>query len=98
MSDAAIARVYFGNLPLHTPSFGEKIRQFAQISWASVCGLLTGFPTAAKAELITTPAYSIEDVELLKPAFKARYELGHGNVDVTDQLVRVSLIGISKMD
>ena len=98
MCDAAIARGYLGDLQLHTPSFGEKIRQFARISWASLCRLLTGFHTDANAELITIPACSIEDVTLLEAAFKAEFELGKQNVDVTDQLVRFSLIGIGKMD
>ena len=100
MSDAAIARGYLGDLQLHTPSFGEKIRQFARISWASLCPLLTGFHTDANAGLVTIPACSIEeDIELLEAAFKAQYtELGKRNVDVTDELVRYSLIGIGKMD
>jgi len=95
MSDAAIARGYLGDLQLNTPSFGEKIRQFARISCASLCRLLTVFHT----ELTTIPACSIEDVTLLEAAFKAEYtELGKRNVDVTDELVRYSLIGIGKMD
>jgi hypothetical protein len=99
MSDAAIARGYLGDLQLNTPSFGEKIRQFARISWASLCRLLTVFHTDANAELTTIPACSIEDVTLLEAAFKAEYaELGKRNVDVTDELVRYSLIGIGEMD
>ena len=99
MSDAAIARGYLGDLQLHTPSFGEKIRQFARNSWASLCRLLTGFHTNVNAELITIPVCSIEDVTLLEAAFRAEYtELGKRNVDVTDELVRYSLIGIGKMD
>ena len=98
MSDAAIARGYLGDLQLQTPSFGEKIRQFARISWASLCRLLTGFHTDANAELTTIPACSIEDVTLLEAAFKAEFELGKRNVDITEELVRYSLIGISKMD
>ena len=99
MSDAAIARGYVGDLQLHTPSFGEKIRQFARISWASLCRLLTGFHTDANAELITIPACSIEDVSLLEAAFKAAYtDLDRRNVDVSDELVRYSLIGIGRMD
>jgi len=98
MSDAAIARGYLGDLQLHTPSFGGKIRQFAHISWASLCRLLTVFHTDANA-LTTMPACSIEDVTLLEAASKAEYtELGKRNVDVTDELVRYSLIGIGKMD
>src|SRR5215831_16996598 len=99
MSDAAIARGYLGDLQLHTPSFGEKIRRFARISWASLCRLLTGFHTNANAELITIPVCSIEDVTLLEAAFRAEYtELGKRSVDVTNELVRYSLIGIGKMD
>ena len=98
MSDAAIARGYLGDLQLHTPSFGEKIRQFACIFWASLCRLLTGFHTDANVELITIPACSIEDIQLLEAAFKAEFELGKRNVDITEELVRYSLIGISKMD
>jgi hypothetical protein len=97
MSDA-IARGYLGDLQLNTPSFGEKIRQFARISWVSLCRLLT-VRTDANAELTTIPACSIEDVTLLEAAFKAEYaELGKRNVDVTDEIVRYSLIGIGKMD
>jgi len=98
MSDAAIARGYLGDLQLHTPSFGEKIRQFARISWAGLCRLFTGFHTDANPDLITTPACSIEDIQLLEAAFKAEFELGKRNVDITEELVRYSLIGISKMD
>jgi len=98
MFDAAIARGYLGDLQLHTPSFGEKIRQFARISWASLCRQLTGFRTDANADLTTIPACNIEDVQLLEAAFKVEFELGKQNVDVTDQLVRFSLIGIGKMD
>ena len=98
MSDTAIAPGYLGDLQLHTPSFGEKIRQFARISWASLCRLLTGLHTDANAELVTIPAYSIEDIQLLEAAFKAEFELGKRNVDITEELVRYSLIGISKMD
>ena len=99
MSDAAIARGYLGDLQLHTPSFGEKIRQFARNPWASLCRLLTGFHTNANAELITTPASTMEDVTLLQEAFKAEYtQLGKRNADVTDELVRYSLIGIGRMD
>jgi hypothetical protein len=98
MSDAAIARGYLGDLQLHAPSFGEKIRQFARISWASLCRLLTGFHTDANAELVTIRACSIEDIQLLEAAFKAEFELGKRNVDITEELVRYSLIGISKMD
>jgi hypothetical protein len=99
MSETAIARGYLGDLQLSTPSFGEKIRQFARISWASLCRLLPGFHTNANAELTTVPACSIEDVTLLAAAFKAEYTgLDKRNVDVTDQLVRYSLIGIGKMD
>ena len=98
MSDAAIARGYLGDLQLHTPSFGEKIRQLARISWASLCRPLTGFRTDANADLTTIPACNIEDVQLLEAAFKAEFELGKRNVDITEELVRYSLIGISKMD
>ena len=99
MSDAAIARGYLGDLQLNTPSFGEKIRQFARISWASLCRLLTVFHTDANAELTTITASSMEDVELLEAAFRAEYtELGKRNADVTDELVRYSLIGIGEMD
>jgi hypothetical protein len=99
MSETAIARGYLGDLQLPTSSFGEKIRQFARISWASLCQLLPGLHTNANAELTTVRASSIEDVMLLEAAFKAEYtELGKRNVDVTDQLVRPSLIGIGKMD
>jgi hypothetical protein len=73
MFDAAIARGYLGDLQVHTPSFGEKIRQFARNPWASLCRLLTGFHTNANAELITIPACSIEDTTLLEAAFKAEY-------------------------
>ena len=98
MSDTAIAPGYLGDLQLHTPSFGEKIRQFARISWASLCRLLPGLHTDANADLTTIPVCNIEDVQLLEAAFKAEFELGKQNVDVTDQLVRFSLIGIGKMD
>jgi hypothetical protein len=98
MSFAVIARSYVGDLQLYTPSFGEKIRQFGRISWATLCRL-TGFHTNANAELTTITASSIEDVQLLEAAFKAEYtELGKRNVNVTDELVRYSLIGIGKMD
>jgi hypothetical protein len=97
MSHAAITRNYL-DLPLYTPSFGEKIRQFARISWANL-SRLTGFHTDAKAELTTITASSMEDVQLLEAAFRAEYtELGKRNVDVADELVRYSLIGIGKMD
>ena len=98
MSDAAIARGYLGDLQLHTPSFGEKIREFARISWASLCRPLTGFHTDANADLTTIPVCNIEDVQLLEAAFKAECELGKRNADITEELVRYSLIGISKMD
>jgi len=99
MSDAAIARGYLSDLQLPTSSFGEKIRQFARISWASLCRLLPGLHTDANAELTTIPACIIEDITLLEAAFKAAYtDLGKRNVDVTDELVRYSLIGIGKMD
>jgi hypothetical protein len=99
MSETAIARGYLGDLHLPTSSFGEKIRQFARISRASLCQLLTGLHTNANAELTAVRACSIEDVTLLEAAFKAEYtELGKRSVDVTDQLVRPSLIGIGKMD
>ena len=99
MSDAAIARGYLSDLQLPTPSFGEKMRQIARASWASLCRLLPGLHTDANTELITIPACSIEDVSLLEAAFKAAYtDLDRRNVDVSDELVRYSLIGIAKMD
>jgi hypothetical protein len=99
MSVTAIARGYFGDLQLATPSFAEKIRQFANISWAGLCRMLPGLHTNANAELITIPTCSIEDVTLLEAAFKVEYtEVGKRNADVTDELVRYSLIGIGKMD
>jgi hypothetical protein len=99
MSHAAVAHGYLGNLQLHTPSFGDKVRQFAHISWASLCRLLPGLHTDANAELTTITASSMEDVQLLEAAFRTEYtELGKRNVDVTDELVHYSLIGIGKMD
>ena len=99
MSETVIPRTYLGDLHLVTPSFGEKIRQFAHISWASLSRLLPGFHTNANAEFITTPASTMEDVTLLQEAFKAEYtQLGKRNADVTDELVRYSLIGIGRMD
>jgi hypothetical protein len=99
MSETALARGYLGDLQLPAPSFGEKIHQLARISWASLCRLLPGSDTNANAELTTVRACSIEDVMLLEAAFKAEYtEVGKRSVDVTDQLVRSSLIGIGKMD
>ena len=98
MSDTAIVPGYLADLQLHTPSLGEKIREFARISWASLCRLQKGFHTDANAELITIPASSIEDIQLLEAAFKAECELGKRNADITEELVRYSLIGISKMD
>jgi hypothetical protein len=99
MSHAATAHSYLGGLPLHTPSFGEKLRESARSSWASLCRLLPGLHPDANAELTTITASSMEDVQLLEAAFRAEYtELGKRNVDVTDELVHYSLIGIGKMD
>jgi len=46
-----------------------------------------------------TDHHAPEYATLLEAAFKAEYsELDKRNVDVTDELVRYSLIGIGKMD
>jgi hypothetical protein len=98
MSNAAITRGNLGDLQLHIPSFVEQIRRFANNSWASLSRLLPGFHTDAKPGLETITASSMEDVQLLEAAFKSEFEPNKRNLDVTDELVRYSLIGIGKMD
>jgi hypothetical protein len=98
MSNAAIASRYLGDLHLPTPSFVETVRQLARSSWATVCRLLPGLRTDANAKLTALPACSMEDVALLEAAFRVEFEPAKRNADVTDELLRVSLIGIGKMD
>jgi hypothetical protein len=98
MSNAAITRGSLGDLQLHIPSLVEQIRRLGNISWATLSRLLPGLRTDANARLETIAASSIEDVALLEAASRADFEFGKRNVDVTDQLLRVSLIGIGKMD